>query len=113
MKLVGSVNSFTRHERMVIQQGVFLCPGDVRTSFMENLNVVLGNCDASSNPLVIRYEITENPAVRREMLRHLMRMNISRATLFPGLDGFAESLRQWLAFPEIIYEGWMTNGQKG
>jgi len=102
LKLVGSVNPFKLNERLVVQQGVFLCPGDVGTPFMENLKAVVDSCDPQPHPLVIRYQITDDPAVRRDILRHLLRMNISRATLFPGLDGFARSLRQWLAFPELI-----------
>jgi len=30
---------------------------------------------------------------RKEFLRNLRAMNIHRASLFPGLDGFAQSLR--------------------
>ncbi len=32
------------------------------------------------------------PKARLDLLRELHRMNISHATLFPGLDGFARSL---------------------
>lgn len=101
LKLVGSVNAFKLNERLVIQQGVFLCPGDVEVPFMDNLKAVVDGCDPGSEPLVIQYQITDDPAVRHEILSHLLRMNITRATLFPGLDGFAKSLRHWLVFPEL------------
>ena len=101
LSLVGSVNPFKLNERLVVQQGVFLCPGNVGSSFMKNLEAVVPCCGQQHQPVVIQYRITDDPAVRREILRHLLRMNISSATLFPGLEGFARSLRQWLAFPEL------------
>jgi hypothetical protein len=102
LRHAGIVNPFKLNERLVLQHGAFLCPGDVSVSFAENLRSVIAFCDAELQPVLIKYCITDDPAVRRDILRNLMNMNISRATLFPGLDGFARSLRQWLAFPEIM-----------
>src|SRR2546421_4497815 len=38
--LVCPVNPFWMNQRLSIQQGVFLCPGDVSIPFMENLSAM-------------------------------------------------------------------------
>jgi len=102
LKLVGSVNPQKLNERLVVQQGVFLCPGDVSVPFETNLRAVLDGCQADRKDLCIKYCIPGETSTRRDILRHLLRMNISQASLFPGLEGFAGSLWQWLVFPEFI-----------
>lgn len=76
-------------ERLSLQQGAFLAPGDVNSSFMDNL----ANLDLSPGD-VRKYEIPG--LVRRRALELLRQMNITRTTLFPGLDGYAQSFRQLL-----------------
>ena len=51
---------------------------------------------------LLKYDIEDSPRLRKEIIQNLLRMNMSRATLFPGLDGFAQSLRNWLAFPDVL-----------
>lgn len=86
---VYNLNPSRLIKRLAIQQGVFICPGDPSVSFFENLsaNLIL---DSKSN--FIRYEIKNNLELRNEILEKLYRMNITRASLFPDLDGFAKSL---------------------
>ena len=43
-----------------------------------------------------------DPKTREQVLKELYRMNITRASLFPGLTGFAESLKHSLLFPATI-----------
>lgn len=97
---VTTMNSYRLNERLVIQQGTFLCPGDIKRSFEENL---LGLLDDPSDEkgfdgrllkLVIKCDVKE----KKDILQRLHRRNMNRATLFPGLDGFAQSLRTLLAF---------------
>jgi hypothetical protein len=95
--LVLSVNPFRLNERLTIQQGAFIFPGDISKSFEDNLTAH----SVSSNSL-IRFEISSKVKVRKEILLNLHRMNMSRASLFPGLEGFAESLKTRLAFPELL-----------
>jgi hypothetical protein len=90
-KLVLPVNPFRLNERLAYQRGVFLCPGDVTIGFMENLSDFAGKQNPDGK--VIKFTIPtglegEN---RDEALRLLDQMNINRITLFPGLDGFAQS----------------------
>jgi hypothetical protein len=95
--LIHSVNPFRLNDRLTIQQGLFLMPGDISRDFEENMMV-----HSSSPKDLIRFEIDSTPPVRREILINLHRMNISRASLFPGLVGFAESLKTRLAFPDLM-----------
>ncbi len=98
IKLVGGVNPYRRSDRMAAQQGIFLCPGDVTETFEENLSQILR---PRSNGNLIKLTIRPSLAAKREMFARLSRMNISRATLFPGLDGFATSLGS-LEQPEVM-----------
>ena len=77
------------NERLTIQQGVFLCPGNIDVPFEENIAVNLES-GLQMHKVVLRNKL------RVQALVDLLGMNISRATLFPGIDGFAQSLKQML-----------------
>lgn len=83
---VWPINPFRLNERLRVQQGAFLIQGDISKPFLDNLSAL------SKDPTdrIVRIVIPE--ALRREALRKLWSMDISRAALFPGLDGFAKSL---------------------
>jgi hypothetical protein len=74
-------------ERLAIQQGLFLCPANLERPFIANLS---GSAPDAEHH--IRKFVIPN-ALRPAFLKQLRLMNINRATLFPGLDGFAESIR--------------------
>jgi hypothetical protein len=86
---VGPVNSYRLNERLAVQQGLFVCTGDVSRPFEQNLARTL---PADHAQALHRLNIQTDAAARRDILVRLSRMNISRTTLFPGLDGFAQSL---------------------
>lgn len=92
-KFVYSATPFILHDRLVIQQGTFLCPGNISVSFEHNLQA-LCNCGLKGN--VIRMLIS--PDAKEDATKELHRMNMNRATLFPGLDGFAQSLTTRIPF---------------
>lgn len=88
---VVQVNPFQLDERLTIQKGVFLYPCDVSKPFAVNLSAMPGYGDPSN---VLKLKIADpGKDDRRSALKWLHAMNISRATLFPGLDGFAQSLK--------------------
>ncbi len=95
--LVYPVNPFKLNERIVTQQGDCLCPSDISKTFEENLAAVL-----SDKHKLYKYIIKWDPEERRDILLNLHRMNINRATLFPGLGGFAQSLKTLMVSPKNL-----------
>jgi hypothetical protein len=85
---VIQIGPFQLDERLTIQKGVFLYPCYSGETFETNLKAIPGVSDPSH---VLKLIIPHTE--RREALKMLHSMNISRATLFPGLDGFAQSLK--------------------
>lgn len=92
---VFPLSPFRLNERLTLQKGVFLCPGDVTKSFEENLCTLNGH-DREEN--VLKFVVP--PDCRADAARRLFDLNITDATLFPGLDGFARSLKMTLRFLE-------------
>jgi hypothetical protein len=76
-------------ERQQAQQTQFLVPCAVSQTFEFNLRA-LEPCPG----LVKRFDIAG--VLRCEVLSELVRMNVTAASLFPGLDGFGRSMRSYL-----------------
>jgi hypothetical protein len=79
------------NERLIIQQGLFLCPGDVSKSFEDNIKS-LGYWTDRNHILKLKFKLQNEAHI--DAIKELLSMNISYATLFPGLDGFAKSYKQ-------------------
>jgi hypothetical protein len=87
LTLVAPMQPFRLNQRLSIQQGLFLCPGNVQLGFELNLLAYEG---PQFQDKVHKLSIPR--ALRIECIRALNKMNINYGTLFPGLDGFARSL---------------------
>lgn len=98
---IYAVNPYYLNERLTIQQGVLLCSGDVNKTWGENLKGMMleENCVESKDiKTVLRGFIIENKtSVIKDFLKRLYDMNITQATLFPDIGGFAESLKTKIA----------------
>jgi len=96
------------NERLSIQQGFFMMGCDITSTFMENLAISAGvpanQLQATLDVSPARANIIEADqftlikivlphSLQYKALKNLDEMNINAATLFPGLDGFARSLR--------------------
>jgi hypothetical protein len=100
-----------RHnERQSVQQALFLCPSSVNFSFEvvfvqpEGFHTTMGNSERSNHiphdevvrenlQRLVRYaKITTQGA--REIIPKLQRMNINAESLFPGIDGYARSIKE-------------------
>lgn len=93
LKFIMAENSMQLNERLIIQQGVFMCPRDVGAGFEENLEAMKDwNC--RGNLIKMRFDLSRDEAAH--FVVTLRRMNITSAVLFPGLDGFARSLGEML-----------------
>lgn len=84
--LIGAVSPFRLNQRLAVQKGMSVFPGNVQRPFMENLRGLGPN---KGKVLKIRLSAAKRPT----LLRQLDQAGISRASLFPGLDGFAHSLK--------------------
>jgi hypothetical protein len=88
-KLVFLENPLKLTSRLSVQQGIFLCPGDISVSFHDNLREM---SDFKEPHSVIKLRLLMKSAETHEFTRLLRRMNITSTALFPGVDGLARSL---------------------
>lgn len=95
------LNPFRLNERLRIQKGIFLIQGDITIPFEENLKSLPGHDDGNN---VVRIEIPKS--LQEEAIEYLYYMNITRTSLFPGLDGYARALR--IYHPIFNAEEWGT-----
>ena len=84
---------FRFNERIIAQQGAFLCPSSIERPFIEILLRLLGR----KHRKIIRHtELCFTFEQAKEAIIDLEKMSITQATLFPGIGGFAESSgNQW------------------
>lgn len=90
---VYAVTGFRLNQRITIQQGTFLVPGDITKSFYENLSATLKLYD------IEYFDFTVTKELKLEIVENLRQMNINNAVLFPGLDGFSKSLWRRVGIP--------------
>ncbi|MHC4478210.1 MAG: FRG domain-containing protein [Planctomycetota bacterium] len=100
--LVYAVNPFRLNKRLTVQQGLFLLPGDGRKTFKENLRNHFENGIEDLQQNLHKIELKTVRGERKKILRKLRDMNITNEALFPGLGGFAKSVGEYLAYPEIL-----------
>jgi len=108
-ELVLVIDPFLQHMRLWIQQGSFLFPCNRESSFEKNLCATFGlgfesleTCNARRIEVAKSEEVDFSTVsilkiiipktVHPKALYDLRDMNVTPATLFPGLDGFARSL---------------------
>ena len=84
-RMVFCANPFRLNERLTLQKGLFLAPGDANSSLECNLEEM-----ADYTQHVRKFALPGSS--RLSLLRQLDRLNIGSATLFPGLEGFSRSL---------------------
>lgn len=84
-KTVFPISPKLINRRLTVQKGLFMCPGDPTCTFEDNLKE-MANYEKNIEKIIIPEKL------RIEFLAKLHNMNITHATLFPDLDGFAFSL---------------------
>lgn len=107
--IVYPLNPFRVNQRLMIQQGIFLCPGNVQIPFEDNISSLCVSADCGKNVRLLL--IANNSAVRVEILKELHKMNMTHAVLYPGLDGFSRSLHTLMIYPHILrpHGNWPTH----
>lgn len=91
-KFVDLVQPYFLFDRMIQQNGAFLCQGDINVNFEENLMANQSFLSELKNPSPY-YKIKIKQEWKDEMIRDLISMNITSATLFPGIEGHLKSLK--------------------
>lgn len=86
-KFVMPIEPSIANPRVAMQHGLFTFPADITASFMENLR---SQADVEAPKRIVKICIQKE--WRAEALFELYQHNISKASLFPGFDGFAQSL---------------------
>ena len=89
------------NQRLIAQSGTFAMPGLLDTSIEKLVDP----------KAIIKFELDVGP-IRAEAMAELYSMNISNATLFPGLDGLARSLGYELEF-HWAFDPRSTEGRAG
>jgi hypothetical protein len=101
------LSPFRQNERIRAQQGTFIFPGRItqdskRSDSLPENGVFFDNLKVykHTSEHLHRIILDIKPQERNRILKDLDRMNINQATLFPDLEGFAESLKRRLAYPD-------------
>lgn len=98
-RCVVPITPFRMNERITRQRGLFLCSGDISAPFFENLKHMNG-----WQGKVRRMILPADRESLQRAFRYFSQTNISSATLFPDLGGYAESLVEMFYRPEIIQD---------
>jgi len=106
---IYAANPYHLNERLVAQRGTLLFAGTVDKTWGKNLLDTIKSLRSwppknikGVKPIIWEICIELNKEERKDFLKKLDEMNINQATLFPDLDGFAESLRTRIAHPESL-----------
>lgn len=83
---------FNMNQRQIAQSGTFLIPGILDTPIEGILSSWL-----DPEKVIVKF-VLKSSNIRDEAMESLYYMNITNATLFPGLDGLARSLAYELEF---------------
>lgn len=90
--VVVQADPFRMNERVAAQQGLFLCNLSHEPQLFNSLTYMMINPKTPVRPAIRKLLIGKSLRIQIQFLKELRTMNISRASLFPGLDGFADSL---------------------
>ena len=108
LHFVAPVQPFRINKRQFVQQGMFLCPADVKFSFEVNLvqpdafhEYVRSGTDPTGSDdrekvkkqlaTIVRKAVISVSGAK-EILPRLVSMNLTSASLFPGLGGYSRSI---------------------
>ncbi len=91
------LNPYEMPTRLTRQNGGLLVPIDITASFYKNPLAL--RLHSATKPWIIKQKLMFGPDELKEVLLNLRKMNITAGTLFPGIDGFASSLRMLMTIP--------------
>ncbi len=98
---VTTENPIRLHQRLDIQHGVFLCPGNVSKPFMDNLK---GLYARRNKEWMYKFNCELTPEELQKALEEFRGKTITRQSLLPGLDGFAQSMKYQIRFFKFLFK---------
>ncbi len=95
------------NERIHIQQGLFLINGSFLSKFDDilfqtlsidnteriNEKVVEVEIEKTEIEEVTIFKIVINASIKKDLIKELYKMNISREIIYPGIEGFSQSIK--------------------
>jgi hypothetical protein len=94
------LSPFRLNDRLAAQQGAFVLPLDVTRTLEDNLTALIPN--PQSNKHIKRYWFTATPSRLKSCLKELQRLNITRMTLYQGIEGLAQHYENALGLPHLF-----------
>jgi hypothetical protein len=99
---IWPLNAYRLNERVIAQQALFVVPLDVTKTFMENL----GDCSKGQqkpSQHIIKLVIPCKKEIVSEAINYLYGHNMTSATFFPGVEGFARSIGNMVLQPDRFF----------
>jgi hypothetical protein len=84
-------------DRMIVQQGGFMSSQNVSTDIEATLAETVPRYTSNGSDALIKIRIPAS--LKPEIVRRLRAMNVTAATLFPGLDGIGRTLDEITRYP--------------
>lgn len=93
------------NERIHIQQGLFLINGSFLSKFddilfqtlsvdkTQKVNKKVLDVKTTEIEEVTIFKIVINASIKKDLIKELYKMNISRETIYPGIEGFSQSIK--------------------
>jgi hypothetical protein len=96
---IWPLNAYRLNERVLAQQALFVAPLNVTKTFMDNLQ----DCSRDQQKIsehMTKFIIPCNKNIVQETIKYLYDHNMTSATFFPGIDGFARSIANMILLPD-------------
>lgn len=95
------INPIKRNLRLLSQQGTFTFLGNLRFDFVYNLSNLINLAKSITSPPYHDEDIIKKICFKSTLsdeIRHdLFLMNLTSRTLFPGIDGYSKSIKQYIS----------------
>ncbi|MFO0701231.1 MAG: FRG domain-containing protein [Nitrospira sp.] len=99
---VRPLNAYRLNQRVIAQQALFVVPLDVTKPFMENL-CRCPTVEGMISQHLIKFVIPCSDETIRGCVKYLYDRNLTRAMLFPGIEGYADSIGNLVLLPHRFH----------
>lgn len=99
---VWPLNAYRLNQRVVAQQALFVVPLDVTKPFMDNLRFCQ-TVEGMISQHLIKFVIPCSDEIICRCVRYLYDRNLTRAMLFPGIEGYAHSIGNLVFLPHRFH----------